>query len=222
MQILCLANSWKEGGRCLAGIEISTGRWIRPISDSTHGQLNSNLLSIVDGNIRREIRALDVIEIGDLERRPEVGQPENYLMRSNQIFIVSKVESHFLNSFVENRDFLLYGRTGMVNVVDAPHVTSSLTLIRVENPEFRLNPNNSRQLRVKFTLAEIGYDLPVTDAAPWVDSAKLNPAKYSTGTWFFTVSLGVPFNKLMYKLVACGVPLNPNQLSESDLDEPPF
>ena len=31
MRILCLANSIREGGRCVAGIDYATGRWVRPV-----------------------------------------------------------------------------------------------------------------------------------------------------------------------------------------------
>lgn len=222
MRIVCLANSTKERGRCLAGVEISTGLWVRPVSPSSHGQLTVNTLTVIDGNRRREIQALDVIDISHLERRPEPGQPENHLMRSNQISIVSRAEISSLDKYVEHRDFLLFGRTGMVSVIDAPQVESSLTLVRIENPEFRINPNNTRQLRARFTFADVQYDLPVTDASQWVDLVKLNPAQYSIGTWYFTISLGVPFNNYMYKLVACGIPLNPIQAYENSLDELPF
>ena len=31
MRILCLANSIREGGRCVAGIDYATCRWVRPV-----------------------------------------------------------------------------------------------------------------------------------------------------------------------------------------------
>jgi hypothetical protein len=31
VRILCLANSIREGGRCVAGIDYATGRWVRPV-----------------------------------------------------------------------------------------------------------------------------------------------------------------------------------------------
>jgi hypothetical protein len=33
--VLCLANSKKEGERCIAGIDVSTGQWVRPVSRHT-------------------------------------------------------------------------------------------------------------------------------------------------------------------------------------------
>lgn len=33
--VLCLANSKKEGERCIAGIDVRTGQWVRPVSRQT-------------------------------------------------------------------------------------------------------------------------------------------------------------------------------------------
>ena len=30
-RLLCLANSWRPGGRCVAGIDCDSGQWIRPV-----------------------------------------------------------------------------------------------------------------------------------------------------------------------------------------------
>ncbi|HEX5505363.1 MAG TPA: hypothetical protein VFW96_22285, partial [Thermomicrobiales bacterium] len=38
-QIICLANSWKHGERCIAGIDQRTGRWIRPVTDLDDGRV---------------------------------------------------------------------------------------------------------------------------------------------------------------------------------------
>src|SRR5690349_16424769 len=35
MQLICLANSWRPGGRCIAGIDRATGAWIRPVPAET-------------------------------------------------------------------------------------------------------------------------------------------------------------------------------------------
>ena len=30
-QLICLASSWRPGGRCIAGIDPQTGAWVRPV-----------------------------------------------------------------------------------------------------------------------------------------------------------------------------------------------
>ncbi len=58
-QIVCLANSKKHGDRCIAGIETSTGKWIRPVSNLDDGRVPINMC-LVDGE---EPLPLDILEI---------------------------------------------------------------------------------------------------------------------------------------------------------------
>ena len=59
-QIICLANSWKRGERCIAGIDLETRNWIRPICDrSQDGSVPKNVRRI-DG---KEPQILDVIDL---------------------------------------------------------------------------------------------------------------------------------------------------------------
>lgn len=58
-QIICLANSKKYGDRCIAGIEITTGKWIRPFSNLEYGQVPIKMC-LIDGE---EPKLLDILEI---------------------------------------------------------------------------------------------------------------------------------------------------------------
>ncbi len=61
-KIICLANSWKLGERCIAGIDIDTGKWIRPVCDNiypTDGRVPKNV-RLVEG---REPKLLDILDI---------------------------------------------------------------------------------------------------------------------------------------------------------------
>ncbi len=58
-RIICLANSWKRGDRCIAGINPTTGKWIRPVSDLSDGRVPKEMRSID----RLEPSLLDILEI---------------------------------------------------------------------------------------------------------------------------------------------------------------
>jgi hypothetical protein len=49
-KIICLANSWKLNERCIAGIDLDTGKWIRPVCDSLYPE---------DGRIPRRVRLVE-------------------------------------------------------------------------------------------------------------------------------------------------------------------
>jgi hypothetical protein len=58
-QIICLANALKYGDRCIAGIDPTTGEWIRPISGLADGRITPEM-RLIDG---QEPALLDVLEI---------------------------------------------------------------------------------------------------------------------------------------------------------------
>jgi hypothetical protein len=61
-RIICLANSWKKKERCIAGIDIDTGKWVRPVCDSLYpddGRVPESV-RLING---REPQLLDILEI---------------------------------------------------------------------------------------------------------------------------------------------------------------
>lgn len=81
-RIVCLANSRKLCGRCIAGREWNdgrAGRWIRPVSDREHQEVSEYELQYEDGG---DPRVLDVIEVPMLEPLPQSFQSENWLFDS--------------------------------------------------------------------------------------------------------------------------------------------
>jgi hypothetical protein len=77
MRIICLANSYKHNGRCIAGIN-DAGRWVRPVSSSSKRAIDKET-GIIDGS---EPQILDVLDIPLYAHGPVNGcQPENKLLK---------------------------------------------------------------------------------------------------------------------------------------------
>ena len=77
-QIICLANSWKRQDRCIAGIEINTGKWIRPVYPA-----------LPDGRIPLQVRSLagkepQILDIIDLPLDSNICQ-SNYALENQNI-----------------------------------------------------------------------------------------------------------------------------------------
>ena len=49
-KIVCLANSWKFKERCIAGIDLELGQWVRPVCDTLYPE---------DGRIPSSVRLID-------------------------------------------------------------------------------------------------------------------------------------------------------------------
>jgi hypothetical protein len=77
-KIILLANSYKHQGRCIAGIELDTNRWIRPVSANNSAIYNERFIDGISGN---EPELLDILEIPVSDTGPDKGcQPENRLL----------------------------------------------------------------------------------------------------------------------------------------------
>jgi len=79
LDFVCLANSRKHNGRCVAGIT-TAGNWIRPVSSEPDGTLYSPDYTCSDGS---EPALLDVIRL-EAFPRPEPHQPENWRISGAQ------------------------------------------------------------------------------------------------------------------------------------------
>lgn len=78
--ILCLANSKKKSGRCVAGREVKTGGaggWVRPVSSRPMEEVSETERQYEDGT---DPKVLDVIEIPLIKHKPHACQTENWLL----------------------------------------------------------------------------------------------------------------------------------------------
>lgn len=102
-QLICLANSRKYSDRCIAGIRIDTGEWIRPISDKTEWGSVPLDQTHINGT---PVQPLDIIDI-PLEDFGRGYEPENRLLRAGAWIrteratmadILTYCESHLLHT----------------------------------------------------------------------------------------------------------------------------
>ena len=82
VRFLCLAVSRKMSGYCIAGIDLDSGEWIRPVLPSSYGELGSNEIMVKDPGARtpRLMRTLDVVSLRLGKRVGSLGQPENWIL----------------------------------------------------------------------------------------------------------------------------------------------
>src|ERR1700742_4747290 len=79
-RIICLANSRKISGRCIAGKEIAGkgfGGWIRPVSNRLTGELSEYDRHYENGV---DPKLLDVIDIQMTQHAPHGFQTENHVI----------------------------------------------------------------------------------------------------------------------------------------------
>ena len=209
MKLLCLANSFKEGGRCLAGIQLdqtdkplfrnNRPAWIRPVGNNDSGN--------IPGFLCRKVSLLDVIEIDAMHSSADGYQSENTPFDIDSIRIIGKQNSVRLEQLCDNdRIPLIFGSRGKaVSERIVQNIKYSLMLIKITNFEVVQKLDNDRnrpQARLVFTYNKNLYDLPITDPDFLYAYEKDTTILNGIGDMFVVLSLGVSFNDWYYKLAA--------------------
>lgn len=223
-RIVCLANSRKHGGRCIAGLRLDGGGWLRPVGPDRDGELSPNHYTLDDGT---EPKILDVIDVTVSRPRPEPHQPENWLIGKAPWKLITRPGGSELVKILRPRlvktRYLFrnkYDRLAETAVTSRPGI-SSLTLVEPQQLHWRMALRRGRrQFRATFEYKGTEYDLAITDPA-WeqrLGELKLKPdVQYSARAVklksndrvLLTSSLGEPFEGNCYKLVAAVIVLPP-------------
>lgn len=218
LDFVCLANSLKHNGRCIAGITM-TGKWIRPVSSDRDGTLFPQQYTLNDGS---EPSILDVIR---LEAAPsqEPHQPENWRISGAQwqrLGHLSRQQGRlWLHQTASPGPHILGSLLSSVSydyLVEHP-MQSSLCVVEPGGILWHITTNyrGNRQIRAIFRLAGAEYNLPISDPI-WKDNLRNlgfgSYQNYEVGIppdrpTFLTVSLTEPFNGYCYKLIAAVIVL---------------
>lgn len=214
IEVICLANSWKRGGRCVAGLRTDGGGWVRPVSAELKGVLQYRHYAVGRG---KEAALLDVLQISLQCPQPVSHHPEDWLIASGPWKRSSKPSSQEVRTFLQEN--LAAGPELLgdcheriaYSVFEHRAAAASLALVKPDTLAWRLGKNSTtgrQSLRAVFALAGADYNLPVTDPV-WQKNFAALPAGDYTGEnggkeMLLTISLGEPFGRenCCYKLVA--------------------
>lgn len=207
-RFVCLANSFKEGGRCLAGIELNTSnnpvfqnarpKWMRPVCNTTHHEVPTHLVS--------HLRVLNIIELDVTVVQQEGYQSENVFFKENSLRVVGDFNRNNLPNLCENQRFIFGNRGKAVSEDAIGNLNHSLMLISVN--EFEViqkvydDAPNRPQTRMVFKYNNNQYDFPVTDPA-FLHRYQSNPDfMENVNQIYLSLSLGINWQNWYYKLIA--------------------
>jgi len=216
VDLICLANSYKWHSRCLAGLRVDVGGWVRPVSDREHGELQYSQYRLPD---HTEPHLLDVIRVGLSRRQPLPHQPENWLVDHSAWTLLERPAAAELAPIVTGAIFLetlLFGnaeRFVPYARFRSQPARESLVLIQPANVRWHTEFNTYQLCnmpRVSFQLGDVPYDLPLTDPTYAGPLQRRDEGDYRSSdlgipedaTILFTISLGDPLDGICYKLVA--------------------
>ena len=216
-RIVCLANSRKLSGRCIAGKEIM-GRhvrgWIRPVSDRPSEEVSEHERQYEDGS---DPRVMDIVDIPLLGHRPTGFQQENWLLDPNRYWVnVGPIAWDDLERLVDpmeplwhNNDHTQAGLNDRIPTAIAQTVGDSLRFLHVKKltlsvfaPGARFG-NPKRRVQGRFGHDRVNYHLWVTDPRYERKYLRQPNGDYEIGECFLTISIGEqPYRGGHYKLIA--------------------
>lgn len=214
---VCLANSRKHSGRCLAGKAQNhegTWIWVRPVGTSVSREITEQDRQYANGN---RAAVLDVINIAIQHRDDHQFQAENILIDPGQHWVHTSSRTTADLRELEDHPATLWenghSSTSGVNdrVPESILITQrqTLFLIRPETVRFSVGAegiafnDNRRSVRAHFCYRGVNYALKVTDPAVEQYYLSQNDGTYENqNVSFFTISLSDIYNGHAYKLVA--------------------
>jgi len=218
-KIVCLANSFKTGGSCIAGREVlqtgAYGGWIRPVSGRPTAEISFQESWCTSNS---SPRLLDVLEIHFLKAAPRGHQTENYEIDPSKRWVKQGVLPWSeLGNLVEKPPTLWlnsdHTQSGLLNCVshrEAAKLIDSLVLIH--RAHFTVNVSSStwggrtkKNYHGRFRYKGMNYGLKLTD--PSVTNAAIfqNDGNYPLDNAYLCISLTEPWeidNNRCHKLVA--------------------
>lgn len=216
-RMVCLANSYKNSGRCVAGIELTNdglGQWIRPISNRPGRSINTIEQTCTDGSV---CAALDVLDIDFGAPTPDGYQSENVLITPGLRWRkIGEVTAQDLEPALHHGEAPLWpftndsynGRHDRIAAQHLPQIGSSLALVRPEQAAIRVFPkfNDADKLdvRVRFAWGGEVNDLKLTDPQMLEVCQREGKGNYEVANPLMCISIGEVFapQNAAYKLVA--------------------
>ncbi|MDY0144057.1 MAG: hypothetical protein RBR97_19420 [Bacteroidales bacterium] len=209
MKIVCLANSFRVGGRCLGGIEldqnnnpiIQNGRpkWVRPVCNTEHEEVPTHLVS--------DISLLDIVEFQAIQATGHGHQSENVLFNTDTILTNGRFPVCRLGNLIDNNRYnLVFGNRGAA-VPEHKVDELSYSLILLSLTEFETNERvfeNRQYPQIKLSFRHNGnlYNFPITDPSFLHRYGLNNNILQGKQKIYVTFSLAAPHEEWSSKLVA--------------------
>lgn len=209
---ICLANSYKRGGRCIAGVEIDidsdnhwtikhnedgSPKWVRPIAEITeYGEIPEGearffpLLSVV--------RLTDVVPCPQMAHSEDVNYKKMYSV--GRVLSISTVFKELMDDV---HPILFYNTDYSISIDTYEHGEYSLMLIHPEGLSFHLDPTKNRaKYFLTFKYNGFIYDFSVTDPYFYQYIGQHPEAIENLSDVYLTLSLGLEYEGRHHKLIA--------------------
>ena len=209
---VCLANSLKRGGRCIAGVEVTiddsrnwavvrkddgSPKWIRPIDETTEfGEIRIGEAQFIP--------LLSVVRLKSIIPIPNQSHTEDVHYTMMQVVGKVKASNEVLQQFVDNiHQVVFYGTDRAIDISTYAAGDHSLMFVRADEAEIVVDVREDKtRYRMLMEYHGVTYDLSVTD--PYYIEL-LNEKRVNIGKQpdvYVTLSLGLVYEERHHKLIA--------------------
>lgn len=193
-RLVVLANSWKHQDWCLAGIDLDTGKWVRPVTELDDGRVPKARMEL-GGHFPV---LLDVLEMPLDTTGPDFGfESENRTILSGQWRRVGRLTPRDVLRYATQPDLVLHNEKKYVSVGELRRKPfrerTTLQLVKVD--DFRVRDARRTDTAKPNWLGiiisgEKELEVKITDP---VYSNKLNRGWKAARECLLTMSLGMPY-----------------------------
>lgn len=168
MRIVCLANSTKDGGLCLAGARLNQENqplysnnqpiFIRPVSNLHHQEIPEN--------VAYNIKVLDILEFDVIEEIGEAHQSENVLIEPSTLKVDGSFDFENIDSLILNKfeDTIFTNSKKNLSEKEILNCTRSLIFVRLDEFEAEKFVYNSKnKIEISFKYGNEKYKLKYTN-----------------------------------------------------------
>ncbi len=199
-QICILTKSLKDRDYCVAGIDITTGKWIRLVTSKDGGAFPKEMLD------DKHFKELNVLEVEVKDHVPYHVQTENWLFDENaeikEIGSLSKQQVFNLRP-IEKPDMIFDSQKNELEHSDIKKLNHSLEMVNVKDLQLdtSMKGDGRHHYKVKFQYNGHEYNLALTD--PKYRNEDFDQIRIPSATIIVSIP-AVPYgeNDLYYKFVA--------------------
>ncbi len=192
-RIVVLANSWKHHDWCLAGIDLDTGKWVRPVTGLDDGRVPKTSMKL-GGHFPA---LLDVLEIPLDSTGPDFGfESENRTILPGRWYQRGKMTPRDIDKYAKRPYYVLHNHRKYVTLRELqqkPFVKRvTLQLTRVDSfkvRDARRKPTDKHNWKGAILSGGREIDVKITDP---VCSERLNSGHKPSSSCFLTMSLSMP------------------------------
>ncbi len=218
-QVLVLANSRKNSGRCVAGVDLVTRKWVRPVGVRPTGELARPEYTVLSGSASTEVLPGDVVEMPLGQSRASVYHPEDIQIAGPWTLLEHWGPSqvlHEMEHLVQHNAPLFGSADDRLSVSgirnSSNHSSLQLALSDLSTFFWTTSMSGTPQLRGAVKTGDTWVDLSVTDSRIESELRGHQPTKVAN--CLLTISLGVPFHPqgatedFCFKIIAAVMPLS--------------